>query len=153
MTCVVFSVIHISTNREHLEFLWLSLDASVFDHVTSNKGVSALEKFFGSVAFPQPTFNMPGLPQPSTTIKKQLLSCWCSGGSLDLQKFFCVHCYKRVFTEKRTSYFLSEHLSSLVIALYHSEKRKSELVNVLTFLKPDLLWSKTVSGLNSSIWS
>lgn len=119
MTCLVFSVTHLSTKKGKtpLEFLGLSLDASVFDHVMSAKGVSGLKRFFGSVAFLQPAFSMPALSQPSASIRRQQLSCSVSGWSLfGLSKgFLCPPLETWVFTEKHTLYFLSEHLSSLVV--------------------------------------
>lgn len=44
----------------------------------------------------------------------------------------------QVSTEKDTSYLLSEHFLPWLSALYHSKKKINKLVNVVTFLKPDL---------------
>lgn len=120
MTRVVYSVKHLSAKQERktpLEFLRLPLGCfCVWPRRISQEGIWA-EEVFGSVAFPQPVFNTAALPQPSAPISRQQLSGSVSGWSLfRLSKgFLCLLLQTRVSTENCTSYFLTEHLSSLVV--------------------------------------
>lgn len=149
-----FSVIHVSTKKERktlLEFLKLSLDASVFDHITSTTRLSGLKRFlavFLSNKIP-PFFFCPSslLPLGESSCIVQFLV-----GVFVCQKVFCVCYYKLMFPLKSILYFLAEHLSSLVVCPV-SLREENKSVNVLTFLKPDLFWRKTPSGLNSPILS
>lgn len=127
MTQVVFSVIRLSTKKERKTqhgFHGLSLDASVFDHITSTKGVSGLKRFLAVFLFHRtpPLYLCPSplLPSGDSGCLVQLLVGVC----LDCQKVFWAHCSKGRFPLKSVlDIFFQSTFLPWLSALYHSKKK------------------------------